>query len=323
MGIPNTVTLTGKIAPTSEIDTYPVTDPQYGLGGLRSVGSTADRNAIPQERREEGMMVYVRDTDAFYALIGGTADTNWILFTPSGLGPQGPTGPTGSPGTEVLLIDTFSTTIDDIVMKGNVNHSLAGESISVAYASGVVPVTGAIYLTDPTKGTGFPVYFPTAAMDSITFTNQTITAGVGESVTMRLVVTGNGLAGDTLDFSVAIGNEIRWGESTLTSLDGSQVQSVLTNYKLTSNTTGSFPHDTKVDMGNDEYAYYAYPLRLGQVMQSLNNSAYGGIHYQGEYTIPGDPSVVSTNSLGFAEPYYVLRTSQRSLGATHINTIAK
>jgi hypothetical protein len=323
MPITGTVPITGIIAPTSELATYPVTDPQYGLGGLRSVGTTAQRNAIAQERREEGMMVYVQNVDSYYALVGGTSDSDWVLFTPSGLGPQGPTGPTGTAGTTLLLIDTFSTTIDDIVMKGNTAHSLAGESISVTYAGGVVPATGAIYLTDPTQGTGFPVYFPTSAMDSITFSTQTITAGVGDTVTLRLVVTGSASVGDTHEFTVAIGNEVRWGKSTLSSLGASEIGSILTNTLLTSEVSAAFPHNVGLNVGYGEYAYYAFPTRFGSVKQSINNAAYGGMSLQGTLNIPGDASVTFSNTLGYTEPFYVTRSEKRYLGSSvEIRTVA-
>ena len=83
MPITGTVAVSGIIAPTSVLDTYPVTDPQWGLGGLRSVATTTDRNNIEYPRRQEGMMVYVQDQDSYYALVGGTSNTDWILFNQS------------------------------------------------------------------------------------------------------------------------------------------------------------------------------------------------------------------------------------------------
>jgi hypothetical protein len=246
-----------------------------------------------------------------------------VLFTPSGLGPQGPTGPTGADGTTLLLIDTFTTTIDDIVMKGNTNHSLAGESISVTYAGGVVPATGAIYLTDPTQGTGFPVYFPTSAMDSITFSTQTITAGVGDTVTLRLVVTGSASVGDTHEFTVAVGNEVRWGASGLTSLNGTQIQSILTNALLTTEVSAAFPHTVNITTGYEEYMYYAFPTRLGSIKQSINNNPYGGMYLQGQLDIPGEASVTSSNLLGFTEPFYVTRSRNPNFGSLiEVRTVA-
>jgi hypothetical protein len=323
MPITGTVPITGIIAPTSELATYAVTDPQYGLGGLRSVGTTSQRDAISQDRREEGMMVYVQNVDSYYALVGGTSNSDWVLFTPSGLGPQGATGATGATGTTVLLIDTFTKTIEDIVMKGNSNHSLTGENITVSYVSGVNPVTGAIYLTDPTQGTGFPVYFPTPEMNSITFTSQTITAGIGDYVTLRLVVTGNGNVGDSHEFTVGIGNEVRWGKSTQINLNGTQIQSILTNTLLTTEVSTALPHQINITTGYGEYLYYAYPTRFGNIKQSINNSPYGGMYLQGQFDIPGDASMTSSNSLGFVEPFYVTRSRNPNLGASvRVETVA-
>lgn len=81
-GITGTIKLTAKISPTDTLDGYPVTDPQYGLGGLRSVADTTARNNITSQRREIGMMVYVQDQDKFYYLKSGTGDANWTEVKP-------------------------------------------------------------------------------------------------------------------------------------------------------------------------------------------------------------------------------------------------
>lgn len=80
MPIPGTVALSGTIAPSSTADTYPVTDPQYGLGGLRTVTDSTARDAIPTERRQAGMVVYVIAASKYYTLSGGTANVNWVEF---------------------------------------------------------------------------------------------------------------------------------------------------------------------------------------------------------------------------------------------------
>lgn len=77
MPIPGTVPVTGIIAPTSTADTYPVTDPQYGLGGLKTVPTVAIRDQIPTERRERGMIVFVIEENKHYMLSDGIANTNW------------------------------------------------------------------------------------------------------------------------------------------------------------------------------------------------------------------------------------------------------
>jgi hypothetical protein len=64
--IPGTVPVTGPIAPTGTADAYPSHLALYGKGGLRTVASNTERDAIPTERREEGMLVYVTNTDAYW-----------------------------------------------------------------------------------------------------------------------------------------------------------------------------------------------------------------------------------------------------------------
>lgn len=47
------------IVPFSSEDTYPTHEAKYGKGGFRTVETIAERDAIPEARREEGMLVYV------------------------------------------------------------------------------------------------------------------------------------------------------------------------------------------------------------------------------------------------------------------------
>ncbi len=95
------VPLGGFISPTDSADTFPVTNPTFGLGGLRNVGSTADRDAIPADRREQGMLVFVENELKYYSLSGGTGNSNWEIFSSgAGAGVTGPTGPAGPTGAD-------------------------------------------------------------------------------------------------------------------------------------------------------------------------------------------------------------------------------
>jgi hypothetical protein len=79
MAIDNTVTVLSPIAPTSESDTYPVTNPKYGLGGLRTILGTGSDilDNIPTARREQGMLVYNINTGYYHTLVGGIDNGNW------------------------------------------------------------------------------------------------------------------------------------------------------------------------------------------------------------------------------------------------------
>lgn len=90
--IPGSVTLTGFIAPTDDADVYATHDDFYGRGGYRSVVNQAARNAIPTDRRKEGMVVHVLDENVSYQLFGGTTNSHWIVYT------------TATPDTTISLI---------------------------------------------------------------------------------------------------------------------------------------------------------------------------------------------------------------------------
>lgn len=78
--IPGSVRLTGFIAPTDSTDVYPVTDPKWGLGGLRSVSGATERDDITTERREAGMLVYSELEDTYFKLGTGLTNSDWEEF---------------------------------------------------------------------------------------------------------------------------------------------------------------------------------------------------------------------------------------------------
>lgn len=56
-----------KIVPYTTSDNYATHDEEYGRGGYRTVNTVAEMNAIPADRRKEGMLVYVKN-DKYYRL---------------------------------------------------------------------------------------------------------------------------------------------------------------------------------------------------------------------------------------------------------------
>lgn len=76
--IPGT-NVAAPIVPFTTDDPYPTHHDQYGCGGWRGVANTAEMNAIPQERRRDGMAVYVADSGLVYVYRANTA--SFVLFT--------------------------------------------------------------------------------------------------------------------------------------------------------------------------------------------------------------------------------------------------
>jgi hypothetical protein len=87
--IPNSVPLTGLLAPTDEADTFPVTDLIYGIDGLRAVADVAERDAIATPRRREGMLVYTRFEGKYWKLGVDLSNASWTEFV-SGSTPPDP-----------------------------------------------------------------------------------------------------------------------------------------------------------------------------------------------------------------------------------------
>ena len=68
------------IVPTNHADTYATHDSIYGKGGWREVETIAERDAIPQERRRRGMVVFVRETLKSYQLKNSVYNGGWVPF---------------------------------------------------------------------------------------------------------------------------------------------------------------------------------------------------------------------------------------------------
>ena len=98
MAILGSVAITGFVAPTSELDIYPSHKALYGHGGYRTVQTIIDRDAITEQRREEGMVVYVVETDTSYILKGGIENIHWTINSGSG----------GSDASIVIITTTSS-----------------------------------------------------------------------------------------------------------------------------------------------------------------------------------------------------------------------
>jgi len=71
------VAVTGEITPTAVTDVFPVTNPYWGLGGLRNVTDLVDRDAITINRREAGMLVFVGLNGHYYKLEAGLTNLDW------------------------------------------------------------------------------------------------------------------------------------------------------------------------------------------------------------------------------------------------------
>jgi hypothetical protein len=61
---------------------FPIVEDLHLLGGWRAINTLTSRDAIPSQRRKEGMIVYVLATDTAYQLIGGISNVDWAALDP-------------------------------------------------------------------------------------------------------------------------------------------------------------------------------------------------------------------------------------------------
>lgn len=339
MPITGTVPLGGPIAPTSETDKYPVTDPIYGKGGLRTVGTTGDMHNITQLRREKGMLVYVINegpSGQYYSLIGGTGNEHWRVYSPQGaqgaegptgptgfdgipgetgatgeIGPTGNTGPTGPTGVSPTIVDSFVTDIPRLIVKGSSNYNIFPLGLTVTYL-GDSPLTASLDLVNPNNGTGFPMYFPTAAMDNMTM-DGTLTASAGGKITIRMSYTGRDNKVRTYDYVVGVDNLFFSGTSTHENLTAGSLTT-----QLSGMVADSIDRIFSLTANYGEYIYYAYPERKGKTKQSLNRMGFGGMALQGLLGTTGSQTGQFVNVAGYAETYYFYRSIRPNLGKVFV-----
>ena len=172
------IVLGGAAVPSDSADTYPVTDPQWGLGGMRTVTSIADRNAIPVPRLQKGMLVHVTADGNTYALKdtwGGalSVDGDWQVFTttPGGASwtPQGVTTATVGGVAAGTDLGTVPVAIETTLRSAF--YPYQGPLVSLA----ILPAAGLREFGDTVTS---PVLTPTTTRRSNPITTLTLSRSV-------------------------------------------------------------------------------------------------------------------------------------------------
>lgn len=105
------VKVTDFISTTDPSDTYATHDAVLGKGGQRTVGTLVERDAIPVERREEGMLVYVKEDGLTYYL--GSDMLSWDEFVPD-IGGIGVNSIEFTADRKIVVTDANSNTVTTI-----------------------------------------------------------------------------------------------------------------------------------------------------------------------------------------------------------------
>ena len=124
-----------RIVPSDSLDTYATHDAEWGRDGHRSVATITDRDAITDQRRKEGMTVWVQAEAKQYRLIGGIANSNWVEDSGS------TTNISDIPVTDLEMTDYFVIIRDAATYKAKVEDlrcKLINEYIFTTYPENVV-----------------------------------------------------------------------------------------------------------------------------------------------------------------------------------------
>ena len=125
------------IVPTNHADTYATHDSFYGKGGWREVNTLDERNAIPEERRRIGMVVYVRETFKAYLLKNSLSNAGWVPFNID--------------DEEYVTEDEMNTAIADALENYNTKAEIQDILGDYATKQWVIDYIGDIDLTDYQK----------------------------------------------------------------------------------------------------------------------------------------------------------------------------
>jgi hypothetical protein len=206
-----------------------------------------------------------------------------------------------NPADLSFAISSFTTNISSNNLIGTGNFSLNSKTATIAYTAVSVPTGLTLSIS---SGFGFPITV-NSPYTSYAFTSAAGVTYTTPPQTITLTATARDGSGSssvaTTNFSFI--NNIYYGLSTLTSLTSPGVVA------LTAVLQNSKAYSFTITSGAGQYVYYAYPSRLGTATFTV-----GG--FAGGFELPVTLSV--TNSNGYAENYYIYRSTNANLGTRNV-----
>jgi hypothetical protein len=128
--------VTSPVRPQGVTDTYPTAYATDLLGGHQQFALLSDRDAIPADRRQEGMTAWVVETNVLYVLSGGTANTNWTPYEAPAAAPTTYTVPfTGLGAGQTVTLPATPTQLSLLFIQGLIesptNYSVSGSTLTI------------------------------------------------------------------------------------------------------------------------------------------------------------------------------------------------
>jgi len=206
-----------------------------------------------------------------------------------------------NPADLTFAISSFTTTIPSNNLIGSGNFTLNTRTATIAYTAVSIPTGLTLSIS---SGFGFPITV-NSPYTSYSFTSAAGVTYTSPPQTITLTATARNGSGSssvaTTTFSFI--NNIYYGISSLISLTSSDV------IALTPVLQNSKSYTFTITSGAGQYVYYAYPSRLGTATFTV-----GG--FAGGFEPPVTLSV--TNSNGYAENYYIYRSTNANLGTRNV-----
>lgn len=255
----------------------------------------------------------------------------------------------------LFSISNFARTPNAIGTTGAAIRRLSNNLYSLGGPQGVTftasyvgsPVTASIVINPTNEGQNFPIFFPTAAMDTLPGVNHTLQiTGIGGSnrqLDIRLSVTGTNFGNTrnrTSDITIKLRNDFLYGATGASALDTTSLAGMQWNKDYFSTKPEAESIDgyswlwTGTGGDNPYYGYFAYPLRIHNEAANnagvvFTNTPVGGSSFSGGWSVQGyglaaDAAGLShinyTNSEGYIEKYIVWRTNQSGIGRVQTTT---
>lgn len=152
------------LTPLDTRDSYSITDPLYQRGGWREVDDLNERDAVPLERRREGMFVYVLQTNKLYHLYGGVQNEHWRVYdTSQNLPPS-------------ISFQQLSLSPHYSVVSGGTLNNLSHEGYSVLRFEQVCTLSG---LVGSVGNSGKLLVLQNASPGQVTLLNDSTLSSVG------------------------------------------------------------------------------------------------------------------------------------------------
>lgn len=321
--IPGGIRVNGFISPSDSNDTYATHLSTYGKGGHHEVLTLVERDLIPDDRRNEGMLCYVKETESAYQLKGGILNTDWVEFasatytniiaTPEDVGGV-EAGTTFNSDTMTSIFDrlfypyqypVFINVSTDMPTDVEVGYTLTGDYTfgwDMTNQSNVTP--NSVYITDPTSAL-------LANNLSVTGSQLVTVSPIQNNVmtTSEFILNADNTRAELVTYQIEVkwGYKYYFGESTTLTIDEIELLALRDSFISQELINTDFPF-----IATPGYKYICHESTLGTL--TVFEDALT------KFNVPFEPPYILSvlNTYGINQNYKVYRSKNMINGAMTI-----